>query len=193
MKEQFAGKFLVAAPTCAQAKVQEILSAIGMEPDAVCASGEEVIAMAQEAPVLLLATIQLADMTGVELARRLGDRADMLLVVPGDYDEAEADATGALLLRNPITQDALYQALRATMHMQKKLLAVREREKKLERTLEDRKTVDKAKGRLMDELHLTEKQAHYHIQKKSMDMGRRIVDVAREILDAETLTDMIVE
>ena len=39
----------------------------------------------------------------------------------------------------------------------------------------------------MDALHLTEAQAHHHIQKKSMDSGRRIVDVAREILEAETL------
>lgn len=187
MNEQF--QFLVAAPPCAQVKVQEILAAIGMEPDAFCASGAEVIAMAQEAPMLLLATVQLTDMTGVELARQLGDRADTLLVVPSDYDDEEAEETGALFLRNPITQDALYQALRTTMHMQKKLFALRKREQKLARTLEDRKTVDKAKGRLMDELHLSEKQAHYHIQKKSMDMGRRIVDVAREILEAETLTD----
>ena len=55
---------------------------------------------------------------------------------------------------------------------------------KLERTLEDRKIVDRAKGRLMDTLHLSESEAHYRIQKQSMDSGRRIADVAREILES---------
>ena len=39
----------------------------------------------------------------------------------------------------------------------------------------------------MDALHLSEKDAHYRMQKKSMDTGRRIVDVAQEILDSEEI------
>ncbi len=187
MKEQLVTRFLVAAPECAKAKVEEILSAIGLEPDALCLSGEETIEQAEGAHVLLLTTYQLPDMTGAELARRLGENADVLMIVPGDYDEGEAADCGALLLRNPLSQEALYQAIRATMHMQTKLLACKARAEKSERMLEERKVIDRAKGRLMDALHMTEKQAHYHIQKKSMDMGRRIVDVAREILEAETL------
>ena len=36
----------------------------------------------------------------------------------------------------------------------------------------------------MDTLHLSEAEAHYRIQKQSMDSGRRIADVAREILES---------
>ncbi len=187
MKEQMTSRFLVAAPECAKEKFEGILCAIGLEPDAICLNGEETIAQAEGAHVLLLTTYQLADMTGAELARRLGENADVLMIVPGDYDEDEAGECGALLLRNPLSQEALYQAIRATMQMQKKLLACKARAEKSERVLEERKVIDRAKGRLMDALHMTEKQAHYYIQKKSMDMGRRIVDVAREILDAQTL------
>ena len=61
---------------------------------------------------------------------------------------------------------------------------LRARAEKLSRTLEERKLIDRAKGKLMDTLHLTESEAHYRIQKASMDSGRRIADVAREILDA---------
>ncbi|MBQ7051572.1 MAG: ANTAR domain-containing protein [Clostridia bacterium] len=49
--------------------------------------------------------------------------------------------------------------------------------------LEERKIIERAKGRLMDQLKLSESDAHYRIQKRSMDMGRRIVDIAREILE----------
>ena len=180
-------KFLAAAPEGAKARIEGILSAIGMVPQAVCTSGKEVLALAQDSHVLLLTTYQLGDMTGMELAKQLGDSADALIIVPGNFDESEAEGSGALLLKNPISQDALYQALRATMHMQEKLLAARAKAEKTERMLQERKIIDRAKGRLMDELHLSEKQAHYHIQKKSMDMGRRIVDVASEILDMKEL------
>jgi len=39
----------------------------------------------------------------------------------------------------------------------------------------------------MDTLHLSEKEAHYRMQKKSMDTGRRIVDIAQEILESEEI------
>lgn len=185
MKEQLKSRFLVAAPECARAKFEEILSAIGFEPDAICQSGEEVIREAEGMHVLLLTAWKLADMTGSELTRRLGDEADVLMIVPGDYDDAED--CGALLLRNPLSQDALQQAIRATMQLQKKLLTWKAKAIRSERVLEERKIIDRAKGRLMDQLKMSEKQAHYHIQKKSMDTGRRNVDVAREILEAETL------
>ena len=39
----------------------------------------------------------------------------------------------------------------------------------------------------MDTLHLSEAEAHYRMQKKSMDSGRRIIDIAQEILDAQEI------
>ena len=186
MKEQRTGKFVIAAPEGTQAKVEAIVSAMGIEPDAICLSGAQAIEEAKERHALVLTTYKLSDMTGEEMARELGEDADVLMIVPPDYEEEKA--SGAMLLHNPISQEALHQAIRATQHMQKKLLAARAKAEKAERQLSERKTIDKAKGRLMDELHLTEKQAHYYIQKMSMDQGRRIVDVARELLEAQTLT-----
>ena len=188
MDKQTDCQFLAAAPEGTKARIEGILSAIGMVPQAICTSGEEVLALSQDRHVLLLTTYQLDDMTGMELARRLGENADALIIVPGNFDESEAKGCDALLLKNPISQDALYQALRATMHMQEKVLAAHAKAEKISRMLEERKIIDKAKGRLMDEMHFSEKQAHYHIQKKSMDMGRRIVDVAREILEMTELS-----
>lgn len=187
MKEQQNSRFLVAVPECAKARFEEILSAISLTPDAICLSGEETVKQAQGTHVLLLTTYQLSDMTGAELAGQLKNNAEVLMIVPGDYDESEAEDCGALLLRNPLSQDALYQAIRATMHAQKKILAYKAKAEKSERMLEERKVIDKAKGRMIDQLHMTESQAHHYIQKKSMDAGRRIVDVAREILDMDEL------
>ena len=105
------------------------------------------------------------------------------MIVPPDYAPAEG-AENVLTLRNPISQDALVQAIRALAHCRGRMEKLRLRADKLERTLEDRKIIDRAKGRLMDTLHLSEAEAHYRIQKQSMDSGRRITDVAREILES---------
>ena len=39
----------------------------------------------------------------------------------------------------------------------------------------------------MDTLHLTEAEAHHIMQKKSMDTGRRLIDVAKEITESPQL------
>lgn len=53
----------------------------------------------------------------------------------------------------------------------------------LERNLEERKIVERAKGVLMDDLGLKEAQAMKYIQKRSRDTNRRLVEVAQSILD----------
>ncbi len=50
------------------------------------------------------------------------------------------------------------------------------------RTSEEEKIIRKAKEILIDRYNLTEEQAHKYLQKKSMDTGRKIIDVAKLIL-----------
>lgn len=47
----------------------------------------------------------------------------------------------------------------------------------------DEKIILKAKCLLIDMYSMTEEQAHRYMQKKSMDTGRKMVDIARIILD----------
>jgi len=179
----FASRLVIAAPSGVVKKLQSILGAAGIEADAVCFSGQEALEVVDGGEALLLTTVKLDDMTGAELARQAGDTVDVLMIVPGDYDEAAAD--NVLLLRNPLSPDALVQAVRTMSHCAARMHALRAKCEKLDRQLRERKVIDRAKGKLMDALHLTEKEAHYRIQKKSMDTGRRIAEVAQEILDSE--------
>ena len=124
-------------------------------------------------------------MTGAELAKQLGEAANVLMIVPGDY--AEDTPENVLTLRNPLSPDALVQAVRTMGHCAARMHSLREKCEKLDRQLKERKVIDRAKGKLMDALHLTEKEAHYRMQKKSMDTGRRIAEIAQEILDSEEI------
>jgi len=180
-------RLLIAAPEAVAAKLTGILVNAGIDAQMVVHTGEEAISACMQAGALLLATYRLPDMTGEELAQKLGEETDVLMIVPQDYQETLPE--NVLALRNPISQDALAQAVRTMAHCRVKMAALRQKAQKISRTLEERKIIDRAKGRLMDALHMNEAQAHHHIQKKSMDAGRRIVDVAREILEAESIAE----
>ena len=134
----------------------------------------------------MLTTWRLSDMTGAELAERLGDAYDVLMIVPPDYQEKPDNP--ALTLHNPVSPDALLQSVRAMRYCHGRLNELRDKTQKLERALEERKIIDRAKGRLMDALGLTEAEAHHRIQKRSMDTGKRLAQVAQEVLDAEDVT-----
>lgn len=58
------------------------------------------------------------------------------------------------------------------------------RVEELERTLEDRKLIEKAKGILMKRLKLTEAEAMRKLQKESQQRNKKLAEIARVILEA---------
>lgn len=184
MGESFSERLLIAAPQAVAAKLSEILASAQIQPSRVVCTGSEAVSAAKDG-ALLLTTYRLPDMTGEELAKQLGDDADVLMIVPQDY--SGEDSENVMTLRNPISQEALVQSVRTLAYCRARMQSLRQKVQKLSRMLEERKIIDRAKGRLMDTLHITEAEAHYHIQKKSMDSGRRIADVAQDILDAQEI------
>ena len=53
--------------------------------------------------------------------------------------------------------------------------------------LSSRKTIERAKGVLMEQASMTEEQAHRHLRKLAMDRGDKLVDLAQRIIDARDL------
>jgi len=182
---EFAGRLVIAAPQGVVKKLQGILACAQIEADDVCFTGQEALGLIDGQEALLLTTVKLEDMTGAELAKQAGEAANVLMIVPGDYAEATPD--NVLTLHNPLSPEALIQAVRTMRHCAARMHALREKADKLDRQLKERKVIDRAKGRLMDALHLTEKEAHYRMQKKSMDTGKRIAEIAQEIIDSDEI------
>lgn len=183
MTEPYTSCLLIAAPMGVAMKLREILANAQIVPSAVFSTGEEALAALREEPSMLLTCWRLPDMTGAELARKAA-AAGVMMIVPGDYDPAELCGVDVLTLHNPISQDALIQAVRTMCYCSGRMQVLAQKAQDLERQLAERKVIERAKGRLMDALHLSESEAHYRMQKTSMDTGRRIVDVAQEILSS---------
>lgn len=55
------------------------------------------------------------------------------------------------------------------------------------RALQDRKTIDRAKGILMQQRGLSEEDAYGLIRKAAMDQGRKVIDVAQALVTAADL------
>ena len=176
MGASFSDRFYIAAPQGVAAKLSSMLLAAQIMPSGVVHTGVEAVRAAQGG-AMLLTTYRLPDMTGEELARQLGEEADVVMIVPQDYAGEETE--NVVMLRNPISADALVQSVKTLAHCRIRMQQLRAKAEKL-----SRKLIDRAKGKLMDAFHLTESEAHYKIQKTSMDSGRRIADVAREILES---------
>lgn len=113
MGESFSDRLWIAAPQAVAAKLSELLASAQIQPSGIVCTGSEAVSAAKDG-ALLLTTYRLPDMTGEELAKLLGDDADVLMIVPQDYEGM--DSENVMMLRNPISQDALVQAVRTLAH-----------------------------------------------------------------------------
>jgi response regulator NasT len=60
--------------------------------------------------------------------------------------------------------------------------------RELRQSLEDRKVIERAKGRLMEKHALTEEQAFQRLRRTAMDNRRPMVEIARAVLVSDTVT-----
>lgn len=79
----------------------------------------------------------------------------------------------------PVLETAIAR-FNVTRKMQLELTAAKQ-------ALEDRKTIDRAKGFLMRKRNLSEEDAYRLLRKTAMDQGRRVIDVAQALVTAADL------
>jgi response regulator NasT len=61
--------------------------------------------------------------------------------------------------------------------------------RELKQTLEERKVIERAKGRLMDRLRLSEEEAFRRLRRAAMNSRRPMVEIARAVLVSESVTE----
>ncbi|MHB8885769.1 MAG: ANTAR domain-containing response regulator [Methylovirgula sp.] len=165
---------------------------------ALCASGtDEVVrvdaaealpdAVQKHAPDLIIIDMDRADRDSIEGVRTVTSRQPHPVVMFVDQDDPvlmeEAIAAGvssynvvgtALPAVKPIVQAAV-ALFRHYQETESKL-------RKAEAGLKERAVIERAKGKLMQERHIAEPEAYHFLRRRAMDRGRRIVDIAAEIL-----------
>src|SRR5438094_3101159 len=138
-------------------------------------------------PDAAIFAVGLPDGDGIEAAAHVIATADCPVVLftshTGDDFVERAQAAGVMAyLVKPLRPAELAPAL--------DLAIARFREtRELKQTLEERKVIERAKGRLMDRLRLTEEEAFRRLRRAAMNSRRPMVEIARAVLVSESVTE----
>lgn len=117
------------------------------------------------------------------------DHCDILVYLKKAVEEDSEEDTVHLPALEPlpgtssgdVSTNKIIRQLRAQLqHLERKT-------EELEDKLEERKLVERAKGMLMERLMLTEAQAMKRLQKESQDRNKKLVEIARIVLQASEI------
>ncbi|NBH77568.1 ANTAR domain-containing protein [Clostridiaceae bacterium] len=137
---------------------------------------------------LLVINAPLPDEFGHELALTAAHTtsAGVLLLVKEEICEAAADKVepdGVLVLPKPLNRALFYQSLRFLRAARSRMAGLQDENRKLQRKIEEIKTVDRAKCILIECCGMTEPEAHAFIEKSAMDKRITKLAAAKEVLD----------
>jgi len=127
---------------------------------------------------------------GIDAAQRIYEEMPIPVILVSAYSDpdfiarAEADHILAYLVK-PIKQADLEPAIAIATRRFEQFQALRKEAADLKQALEDRKTIEKAKGILMKKANLDEHDAFRRLQKIASDKNRKLIEIAQMILTAE--------
>ena len=169
--------------------LRETLEEEGYEVVAETSRGDEVVDLVREhRPDLAILDIKMPGGDGLSAAAEItADRLAAVLVLTA-FSQRElidrAREAGALAyLVKPFQRSDLVPAMELAIGRFEEMKALEDENKDLEERLETRKVVDRAKGKLMDELDMKENDAFRWVQRRAMDERTSMRDVAQRVLD----------
>lgn len=126
------------------------------------------------------------DEFGTQLALNLArDNVGVLLLVPGESFDGVRDQVedeGVMTLSKPLTRQTLEMGLHMITALRGKLLQMDRRNRALQEKMTDIRTINRAKWLLIEQLRMTESEAHYYIERQAMDTRLSRREVAENII-----------
>lgn len=135
---------------------------------------------------IVIINTPLPDDFGVELAIDISDAPmGVLLLVKNELFEQvsyRVEDSGVLTLGKPSSRQAVFAAIKLLAAMSTKLEKMEKKNHTLMEKMADIRTVNRAKWLLIENVNMTEKDAHYYIEKQAMDMRLSRKEVAQNII-----------
>jgi AmiR/NasT family two-component response regulator len=143
-------------------------------------------------PDAILMDVHLPGANGIDAAQAISRAlpGTAIVLISGDdtlqLTDAEASASGAVaFLTKPVPPRVLDSTIRLAVARASALSLARKESADLKQMLEDRKIIERAKGILMRRTGCSEPEAYRILQRSSQDRSKRMVDIAKAVLDAE--------
>ena len=169
--------------------LKEILEEEGYDVVGETGRGDQAIDLVREQrPQLAILDSKMPGMDGLTAARTIaGARLCAVLILTAfsqhDLVEQARDAGALAYLVKPFQKSDLIPAIEMALGRFEQMVALERENADLTERLEARKTIDRAKGRLMDEHGMTESESWRFLQKSAMDSRRKIHEVARDVIE----------
>lgn len=129
----------------------------------------------------------LKDGYGTDLAITLAENYNVgvLIMVKADmYEQIEykVEDYGILTISRPCTSQQIFQAMKLLSATRKRIQAMERKTMKLEQKMKEVRVINQAKGLLMEHQHMTEAEAHRHLEKAAMDNRTSKMEMAERII-----------
>jgi AmiR/NasT family two-component response regulator len=182
-------KILVAEDeTIIRLDLRDLLVRSGFDVVAEARDGEEAVALARERePDLAILDVKMPRLDGIEAARRILDERPIPIVMLTAYGQdelvsraVEAGVFGYLV--KPFREADLLPAIRTARARHEELTAIRDQAESLAEALAARKSIERAKGLLMEREGLSEQEAFARLRKASQVSGRPLRVIAEAVV-----------
>ncbi|NMD69317.1 response regulator [Bacillus sp. DNRA2] len=155
--------------------------------------GKKAVEIALEKkPDLVIMDINMPNLDGIEAIKKINETLYIPSIIVSGYSDEKliqrATEEGVLYyLLKPIDIKELKIAINISMAKFEELQKLQDELNDTKMALEARKFVEKAKGILMTRMNLPEPEAMKRLQKMSRDHNKKLVVVAKELIQAESL------
>ena len=173
--------------------LQETLSVLGHEVVGIAATGRELVEQARTTqPDLVITDIKMPEIDGIDAAIEICRDSPIPIILVSAYHDRElvsraGESHVLAYLVKPIGQQDLETAISIVMRRFEQFQDLRREAADLRQAMEDRKTIERAKGILMQRAGLSEKEAYRQLNKTARNGNQKLRDVAQSILTAEGL------
>jgi response regulator NasT len=167
------------------------LPALGYEVVAVARTGKELVQQCRETePDLLITDVRMPDMDGIEAAGLVCRDRPLPVILVTAYPEPELlDRPGAECvfgyLVKPIKRADLHPTITLAVRRFEHATSLYREAADLRQAVEDRKTVERAKGIVMRRLGVDEQEAYRRINHVSRNKNWKLIDLSRHILRSD--------
>ena len=168
--------------------LRRLISSVGLAVEVFATAQAFLAARRPDAPGCLVLDVRLPGLSGLDLQRELTGSDDALPIVfltgYGDIPmSVRAMKAGAVeFLTKPFREQDLLPAIRTARARHEELVALREQADSLAEALASRKSIERAKGLLMEREGLTEQEAFARLRKASQVSGRPLKVVAEAVV-----------
>lgn len=111
--------------------------------------------------------------------------AGVVLLVKAEIEEqaeVKTEDYGVFVLPKPLSKHLMFKSIRLLEATKRRLEGVRKENIKLQKKIEDIRTINRAKYVLMEYLSMSEPQSHRYLERQAMDQRITKVEVAKRIL-----------